>query len=209
MFSLPYTQDAIAYLLSHKGEVDMSTTHFEQNEQSDVMRSTFLYLRNTNLDVSLNFSYCTNEQKVSYVKGYLMTDIDFPHTDFYKLIMCYINTDIHEIIILKKVLSNVLNFLITQIQESSQITQNWKETDDMPLGINYINLLSFPAFEPYWLSQQLDTPLLYSGLFLRDKDKLLYTLLSNTAVAPALYLLRNTTSKEREIMFNALSDVTT
>ena len=81
---LPYGEDIISQVYEEGAVVDLSRVKFPTlNTTYDNMKAAITYLRNTGYKVQLDFSEMTYEQKKSFIKAYLDTNVayDIPEVD--------------------------------------------------------------------------------------------------------------------------------
>lgn len=75
---LPYSTEDMSRIYDEGAIVDMSDIHFPTVEEDKNIRTSFIFLRNTNFNnIELDFSSCSYEDKSNFLKEYLTCDIVF------------------------------------------------------------------------------------------------------------------------------------
>ena len=77
---LPYDIKQMSMIAQEGAIVDMNNINFPGIDESNQVRTAFIFMRNTGFNVKLDWSNCTDERQYSILKEYITSDIKW-HSD--------------------------------------------------------------------------------------------------------------------------------
>lgn len=182
--SLPYDIAKMSMIAQEGAIVDMSQINFPNIEQNEQIRTAFIFMRNTNFNVILDFSNCTKEQKDAILKEYITTDIEWYSKDMCNLWLDmldkYIQTKNDTNDNLAKESLSLLASLPIYIfyrHELNNVVFNIndiKRKTNSLLGANYLSLLKTDGISKFILySCNFFEPYFWEDFFKEDNNKLM------------------------------------
>jgi hypothetical protein len=212
---LPYTIEQMETINNEGAIVDMSDINFPKINPEDQKRTALIYLRNTNFNVTLDFSKCSYQDRRNFLYMYITSDLDIEYEEFsitwMKILLYsldyYIEQDsdikfiledeetlkfineeqdiIHELYQLILSLSTYALFKSTLGEEI--VEMDIEKTDKNIIGASFYHLLSYPEIEFIFDADKFDIkPLFYEKIF-TIKNKNLLNALDNLLCTQLLY----------------------
>jgi hypothetical protein len=195
---LPYSMTDMDDIKNNGAIVDMSNIHFPNIEESKVVRTTLLFLRNTGFDVKLDFSKCSYQVKEDFLLQYLKINIDINQNElvssyikiFNKMIgnelaaECILTDDEIQQFILNNssMLAEVFQFIKSlpifamyyfSLDNEVYTLDDIEKHDEFNINNNFYNIISHPDLVSVFDNEVELAPLFYTNIFSYDNKKLL------------------------------------
>lgn len=161
--SLPIKLSELDSIDRESSFVDMSKLNFPC-DQSKQIRSSFIFIRNTNIDLNLVFDNCAYEMKSSYLmfylKGNINVDIPIMITTWIEILLFYDN-------------GNDNNIVLPCILDKDEILLFIRENNDFVKELNrFISSIPICTIEFYLTYSKIETDISMSEFQTSDWDEL-------------------------------------
>ena len=220
---LPYNMGDMDEIKNHGAIVDMSDIQFPNITADKKQRTTFIFLRNTGFDVSLDFSNCSFEDKEAFLIRYLSESIEVKQEEFplsYIKILnrisgndieipCILNDD--EIV---KFIENNNDLLINifrlvkslplfamhcfTLNGTAYDMDEFEKTDDVPFNDNIYNIISNQLVLTLFDNDLDIPPVFYNKLFTFENKRMIQVIDTQLPFFSILFGLSTTDKKDWE-----------
>ena len=213
---LPYDFDIMNQIDEEGALVDMSNIDYPGIDAKDIVRTTFIYLRNTGYsNVKLDFSSVDYKLKEEFICFYLLGDIEYNINDIsstiMKLLAKYKNINLEMDTILtseeedmfiennKNILEELNTFAyslplysISRLDvEDFEFTYDDITHTDFVFNSNVCSVIENPAWNILYELEPTQEPKFYTKMFNMDNNKLFETIMKCTPFSVLLYGMAN------------------
>lgn len=226
---LPYDTSIINDVKNNGALIDMSNINFP-NINNDI-RVSYIYLRNTDFNVELDFTKCNSEFKKQFVYFYLFGDIVYNIESMNNTwmdimfsfngcndvitgilaedeIQSFVEKNREKIEIVNKFLFSLLLFPIIRLKDYKFDTSDIETVDGKPFNENVYGIIRNNMFNTFLTLDGTNSPLIFNDYFTEENNELFETIAKYTPYQALLYGLFNSSDDEWKLFVDNIKNAT-
>lgn len=197
---LPYDMGSMDEIKNNGALVDMSDINFPGIPDDKIQRTTFIFLRNTGFNVTLDFSNCDYTLKEKFLLSYLNEDIDVKENEFASTYVKIFNKMVDNNIDIESILSDdeinlfidrnkdfinkLLRFIISlpifamfyfSLNDKAYTLDDIEKTDDNVINENFYHIISNEKLVSVFDNSLNISPMFYNTIFRLENEKLFHS----------------------------------
>lgn len=227
---LPYDTSLMNEIKENGAIIDMSNINYPSIPSSDNVRISYIYLRNTDFNVDLNFDNCDYQFKEDFVYFYMFGDITYDikeMNDTWMQIMIMYNNQYTDILtnrsiltkdeitkfiekykdkidLINKFLFSLALFPIYRLNNVDLPKDDVQVLDEKPFTENVYGLIKHELFNPFLTLDGIDKPIYFKQYFTENNNQLFELIAKYTPYAALLHGLFNSSSEDWSNFVNNL-----
>lgn len=229
---LPYRLEDMSTISEEGAIVDMSSPDFPGISEEKQIYTSLIFLRNTDFEVSLDFSNCTYREKARYLLTYMKDGIKCKHKEFSDAwieILLYASEISFEsqsfmsheeidrfISDNRDYINEILKFIASiplyamnrfSLNGVAYNTDDFTKTDNTDISNNIIHLFTYSAFmDIFECTSQKYEPVFYEKIFTMDNNELFFKMLDLPFMKMLLGLAKFSEAEIAEFMNQSLDE---